>query len=55
MIAFNDELFAHENDILNAIIYSGGDAIITYDSENSVTILNIAPDSLTVDDFAIIF
>ncbi|MCH2037238.1 MAG: hypothetical protein MK137_01425 [Rickettsiales bacterium] len=54
LIAFSSNIFATVSNALNAISYSGDDAIITYDSDNSVTILNIAPDSLTVDDFSII-
>lgn len=54
IIQFNDEIFATINDVLDAISYSDGNALITYDSENTVTLLNIGADSLSADDFEIV-
>ncbi|MCH2037235.1 MAG: hypothetical protein MK137_01410 [Rickettsiales bacterium] len=34
--------------------YSDGNAIIEYDYNNTITLLNIAPDSLSYDDFTIL-
>ncbi|MCH2037890.1 MAG: hypothetical protein MK137_04790 [Rickettsiales bacterium] len=53
IISLNWEGFLVINDILEVITYEDTNAIITIDSENSITLLDIAPNSLTMHDFLI--
>ncbi len=53
VIQFNSTIFASYTAIQSAMTQSGTDVIITVDSNNSVTIKNVTPTTLTSDYFAI--
>lgn len=53
IFSFDKDLFANTDDILANTEYRNGNAIITDGNGNSVTIRNVAPNSLTADDVAV--
>lgn len=54
LIEFSQYVFSMVNDVLDAVTYDSGNAVITIDTNNSVTLLGMTSDSLTADDFVII-
>lgn len=46
--------FSSITDILSAISYHDNNAIISIDNENSITLIDIAANSLTHDDFVLV-
>lgn len=49
----NDLPITTAADVLARVSYSGGNAVISIDQQTSITLLNIAPGTLTLDDFLV--
>ena len=51
VIEFADSLFADFEDVLASAAQVGGDTLITFDAQNTITLKNVALTSLHQDDF----